>query len=94
MRILKIIISFVAAATIFTTEERFLQESNTKSNTQGIQYLVTGKKLKTMRYCNQFKNECNNLTPPATGCYWPPTALVGQCVFIDANGIIQNTFDA
>jgi hypothetical protein len=50
--------------------------------------MVSGKELKKLKFCNEFKDCGEDLKPQATG------ANVGQCVFINPNGIIQNTFDA
>jgi hypothetical protein len=85
MRILKLILTFVAASTI--AAQRWLQDSPPR------EVLIKGIKIKKMVHCNQFLNECKNLNPHATGCLWAAEAFVGQCVYIDEEGVIQNTFE-
>jgi hypothetical protein len=88
MRFLKLVITFVATSTIFA--QRFMQDKTTPSPD-----IITGKNLYKIRYCNE-KKDCDTLPPMVpnpSGCMWLPKHNVGQCVHIDANNALVNTFD-
>ena len=84
MRILKLIATLIATTTIMS--QRFMQEAPKPAKIHGL-------KIRKMVHCYQFENQCNNLTPKATGCVWTPGAFIGLCGYIDEQGIIQTTFD-